>query len=167
MKGNNASTEMQASLTEVSQDILASAQAYQKSASGTHLTQKPSTALGAAGGINLPVNRTVHKNIEKALMIKGEKKAKHKETKLIGKGVHVAATLWKIDSTKNDKFVEVIIAQSFAWDLELMKPEKTNGLRAVRVFPPTTIVKMAMDSLLRDIKISFEKCFFGVKPLNW
>ena len=114
MKGNNASTETQASLTEVSQDILASAQAYQKSASGTRLTQKPSTALGVAGGINLPVNRTVHKNIEKALMIKGEKKAKHKETKLIGKGVHVAATLWKIDSTKNDKFVEVIIAQSFA-----------------------------------------------------
>lgn len=70
-----------------------------------HLTQKPSTALGAAGGINLPANRTVHKNLEKALAIKGEKKAKREETKLIGKGIRVAATLWKIDSTKNDKFV--------------------------------------------------------------
>jgi hypothetical protein len=113
MKGNTASTETQGSAVEVSRDILTSAQAYQKSASGTRLTQKPSTAIGAAGGINLPVNRTVHKNVEKALAIKAEKKAKREETKLIGKGIRVAATLWKIDSMKNDKFVEVIIAQSF------------------------------------------------------
>jgi len=62
--------------------------------------QKPSTALGAAGGINLPANRTIHKNLEKALAIKGKKKAKCKETKLISKGIHMAAMLWKIDSTK-------------------------------------------------------------------
>jgi hypothetical protein len=55
-------------------------------ASGTRLTQKPSTAIGAARGINLPANCTVHKNVEKALAIKAEKMAKHEETKLIRKG---------------------------------------------------------------------------------
>ena len=48
-----------------------------------------------------------------------------------------------------------------------MKSEQITGLRAVKVFPPSTIVKTAMDSLLGEIKISFEKRFFGVKPLNW
>ena len=48
-----------------------------------------------------------------------------------------------------------------------MKSEQITGLRAIKVFPPSTIVKTAMDSLLGDIKISFEKRFFGVKPLNW
>jgi hypothetical protein len=48
-----------------------------------------------------------------------------------------------------------------------MKSEQITGLRVVKVFPPSTIVKTAMDSLLRDIKISVEKWFFGVKPLNW
>ena len=85
MKGNTASTEMQGSAVEVSGNILTSAQAYQKSTSGICLTQKPSTAIGAARGINLPVNHTVHKNVEKALAIKAEKTAKCEETKLIRK----------------------------------------------------------------------------------
>jgi hypothetical protein len=83
--------------------ILASAQIYQKRASDTRLTQRPSTARGAEGGINLPV----FKNLGKAVAIRQEKKAKREETKLIGKGIRIAATLWKMVSAKNNKLVEV------------------------------------------------------------
>jgi hypothetical protein len=83
----------------------ASAQIYQKQASDSRFTQKASTALGAAGGIN---RFTTHKNVEKALAIKAEKKAKREETKLIlGKGVRIAATLWKAQASKDHKLIEV------------------------------------------------------------
>ncbi len=92
--------------SEQTQAILNSAQIYQKQASDSRFTQKASTALGAAGGINLRL--MAHKNVEKALAIKAEKKAKREETKLIlGKGVRIAATLWKAQATKNHKLIEV------------------------------------------------------------
>jgi hypothetical protein len=86
-------------------DILISAQAYQKKASDKRLSQRPSTARGADGGINLPV----HKNVTKATEIQKEKKEKRDEAKLLGKGIRIAATLWKVDSSKNNKLVEVLL----------------------------------------------------------
>jgi hypothetical protein len=86
-------------------NILISAQAHQKKASDKRLSQRPSTALGADGGINLPF----HKNAIKATGIQKEKKEKREEAKLLGKGIRIAATLWKVDSSKNNKLVEVIL----------------------------------------------------------
>lgn len=85
--------------------ILISAQAHQKKASDKRLSQRPSTALGADGGINLPF----HKNAIKATGIQKEKKEKREEAKLLGKGIRIAATLWKVDSSKNNKLVEVFL----------------------------------------------------------
>jgi len=83
-------------------EVLNSARAYQKQASDTRLTRKPNVAQGANGGINL------HKNLEKAINIKKEKKNKYDESKLVGHGIRLAATLWKVDSLKNNKLVEVL-----------------------------------------------------------
>lgn len=86
-------------------NILISAQAHQKKASDKRLSQCPSTAIGADGGINLPI----HKNAMKATGIQKDKKEKREEAKLLGKGIRIAATLWKVDSSKNNKLVEVFL----------------------------------------------------------
>ncbi len=92
--------------SEQTQAILNSAQVYQKRATDSRYTQQASSALGAAGGINLRF--TTHKNVEKALAIKAEKKAKRDETKLVlGKGGRIAATLWMAQVSKNHKLSEV------------------------------------------------------------
>ncbi len=98
-------TASTSALSQGTSTILASAQIYQKRASDTRLTQRPSTARGAEGGINLPV----YKNLGKAAAFREEKKVKREETKLIGKGIRIAATLWKMLSAKNNKLVEVNI----------------------------------------------------------
>jgi hypothetical protein len=86
-------------------NILISAQAHQKTASDKRLSQRPSTARGADGGINL----LVHKNAMKATGIQKDKKEKREEAKLLGKGIRIATTLWKVDSSKNNKLVEVFL----------------------------------------------------------
>ena len=86
-------------------DILISTQAHQKKASDKRLSQRPSTAIGVDGGINLPI----HKNAMKATGIQKDKKEKREEAKLLGKGIRIAATLWKVDSSKNNKLVEFLI----------------------------------------------------------
>ena len=87
-------------------NILISAQTHQKKASDKRLSQRPSTARGADGGINLPI----HKNAMKATAIQKDKKEKREEAKLLGKGIRIAATLWKVDSSKNNKLVEVFLS---------------------------------------------------------
>jgi hypothetical protein len=87
-------------------NILISAQAHQKKASDKRLSQRPSTARGADGGINLPI----HKNAMKATGVQKDKKEKREEAKLLGKGIRIAATLWKVDSSKNNKLVEVFLS---------------------------------------------------------
>lgn len=97
----------QVSTSNNATNILISAQAHQKSASDKRLSQRPSTARGTDGGINLL--QLVHKNAIKATGIQKDKKEKREEAKLIGKGIRIAATLWKVDSSKNNKLVEVFL----------------------------------------------------------
>jgi hypothetical protein len=105
LKMNDKDIEEVGSNAGTTNMILISAQAHQKKASDKRLSQRPSTALGADGGINLPF----HKNAMKATGIQKEKKEKREEAKLLGKGIRIAATLWKVDSSKNNKLVEVFL----------------------------------------------------------
>ena len=95
-------------IMEQATNILLSAQAHQKKASDKCLSQRPSTVRGADGGINIPV----HKNVMKATGILKDKKEKWEEAKLLGKGIQITTTLWKVDSSKNNKLVEVFLSLS-------------------------------------------------------
>ncbi|KAF8811841.1 hypothetical protein BYT27DRAFT_7208146 [Phlegmacium glaucopus] len=76
-------------LTNSALDIISSAQGYQAKASDPRLS-KPSTARGAEGGLNR------FKNLGKAQSVVAERKAKRAEATLVGIGIKVGATLWKI-----------------------------------------------------------------------
>lgn len=76
-------------LTNGASAIISSAQGYQAKASDPQLS-KPSTARGADGGLNK------FKNLEKAQAVVAERKAKREEANLVGVGIKVAATLWKV-----------------------------------------------------------------------
>jgi len=77
------------SLTERASAIISSAQVYQAQASDPRLN-KPSTARGVEGGLNKL------KNLGKAQTVVAERKAKRDEANLVGTGIKVGATLWKI-----------------------------------------------------------------------
>lgn len=77
------------SLTERASAIISSAQGYQAQASDPRLN-KPSTARGVEGGLNKL------KNLSKAQTVVAERKAKREEANLVGTGIKVGATLWKI-----------------------------------------------------------------------
>ncbi|KAF8805628.1 hypothetical protein BYT27DRAFT_7258067 [Phlegmacium glaucopus] len=76
-------------LTNSALDIISSAQGYQAKASDPRLS-KPSTARGPEGGLNK------FKNLGKAQSVVAERKAKRAEATLVGIGIKVGATLWKI-----------------------------------------------------------------------
>lgn len=83
------SMEGNVSLTDGASAIISSAQRYQARASDPRLN-KSSTARGAEGGLNK------FKNLGKAQVVAAERKAKREEANLIGVGIKVGATLWKI-----------------------------------------------------------------------
>ena len=80
-------------LTEGASAVIVSAQQFQAKASDPRLTNKPSTARGADGGLNK------FKNLGKAHQVVAERRNKREEANLIGigNGIKVSATLWSID----------------------------------------------------------------------
>jgi len=90
-------------LTDGASDIVISAQGYQVKASDPRLS-KPSTARGAEGGLNK------FKNLGKAQVVVAERKAKRAEANLVGVGIKVGATLWKIP--EHGKMAKVHILHS-------------------------------------------------------
>lgn len=82
------------SLTDGASAIISSAQGYQARASDPRLN-KPSTARGAEGGLN-KINFKLKNIAGKAQVVAAERKAKREEANLVGIGIKVGATLWKI-----------------------------------------------------------------------
>jgi hypothetical protein len=80
-------------LTEEASAVIISARQFQAKASDPRLTNKPSTARGADGGLNK------FKNLGKANQVVAERKNKREEANLvgIGNGIKVSATLWSIE----------------------------------------------------------------------
>jgi hypothetical protein len=80
-------------LSEGASAAIISAQHFQAKASDPRLTNKPSTARGADGGLNK------FKNLGKANQVVAERKSKREEANLIGigNGIKVSATLWSME----------------------------------------------------------------------
>lgn len=85
-------------LTDRASAIISSAQGYQAQASDPRLN-KPSTARGVEGGLNK------FKNLGKAQIIVAERKVKRNEANLVGVGIKIGATLWKLP--EHGKMVKV------------------------------------------------------------
>ncbi|EDQ99971.1 uncharacterized protein LACBIDRAFT_334558 [Laccaria bicolor S238N-H82] len=103
-------------------------QGYQAQASDPRLN-KPSTAHGVEGGLNKL------KNLSKAQTVVAERKAKREEANLVGTGIKVGATLWKIP--------------------EQGKMTKIEPIRVVHVFSPETETKDALGTLLGMVRKPF------------
>lgn len=89
-EGNTTTVDGDFGLTEGAAAAIISAQQFQAKASDPRLSNKPSTARGADGGLNK------FKNLGKANQVVAERKNKREEANLIGigNGIKVSATLW-------------------------------------------------------------------------
>lgn len=85
-------------LTDKAATVIASAQGFQAKASDPRLTNKPSTARGADGGLNKFKNLP-GKNLGKANQVNAERKAARDEVNLhgVGNNIKVSATLWSME----------------------------------------------------------------------
>lgn len=88
-------------LTENASAIVQSALGYQAKANDPRLN-RPSTAQGSEGGLNK------FKNLGRAQTVVAQRKAKKEEINLLGVGIKVWATLWKI-TQGNGKMTQVWI----------------------------------------------------------
>jgi hypothetical protein len=94
-------------LTDRASAIISSAQGYQAQASDPRLN-KPSTARGMEGGLNK------FKSKGKAQTIVAERKVKRNEANLLGVGIKIGATLWKLPGQGKMIKVRVLLHHSYS-----------------------------------------------------
>ncbi|KAF8952860.1 hypothetical protein BDZ97DRAFT_1909005 [Flammula alnicola] len=128
-------------LTDGTSAVITSAQEYQAKASDPRLN-KPSTARGAEGGLNR------FKNLGKAQSVIAERKGKRDEANLIGVGIKVSATLWKIPQG-HGKMLPI------------------TPIRVTHVFSPDNETKKALEKLLLSVRKSFETQHPDAELLTW
>jgi hypothetical protein len=154
-------------LSEGASAAIISAQHFQAKASDPRLTNKPSTARGADGGLNK------FKNLGKANQVVAERKSKREEANLIGigNGIKVSATLWSMEEG-HGKMLQVSDVCLFRnpLSMDLFNVFLACGcprLRVTQVFNLEKKTQEALDLLLRSVQQTFSSRHADANPLTW